>query len=119
MSQAFARVIAVEPSPDTFECLDWNLTQAGCTNVERRNIAIGDAPGFVDMHLDSEQKAKANTGARFMRPGGTIPVETIDSWQLPSLGFLKLDIEGSEYVALRGAKRSAGRWRRGPRRDGT
>lgn len=104
MSGAFEKVIAVEPSHDTFECLTFNLQQAGCANVDCRHLALGDAPGQIAMHLDPVQAEKANTGARFVRPGGDIAVETIDSWNLPSLGFLKLDIEGSEYVALRGAK---------------
>ena len=104
MSGFFARVIAAEPSQDTFEALAWNLQEAGCQNVDTRQVALGDRPGTVQMQLDPEQAQKANTGARFVAPGGSIPVETIDSWALPSLGFLKLDIEGSEPQALRGAK---------------
>lgn len=104
MSGRFRHVIAVEPSPDTFECLTWNLAQAGCANVKCRNVAVGAAAGFVKMSLDADQAARKNTGARFTQPGGSIQVETIDSWALPSLGFLKLDIEGSEFVALQGAK---------------
>ena len=104
MSGVFDRVVAVEPSADTFECLTFNLTKFGCTNVEARNVAIGSAPGFVTMNLDKDNEARANTGARFARDGGTIPVETIDSWHLEDVGFLKLDIEGSEPFALRGAK---------------
>ncbi len=103
MSGRFTKVIAVEPSADTFEALTWNLQQANCTNVECKPVALGDEPGFVTMALSVEQQLKANTGARFTVAGGGIPVETIDSWKLPSVGFLKLDIEGSEYVALRGA----------------
>ncbi len=38
-----------------------------------------------------------------MVAGGTIPVERIDDWRLENLGFLKLDIEGSEPAALEGA----------------
>lgn len=101
MAQSFARVIAVEPSADTCECLLLNLEKVA--NVDVRNVALGDAPGTVRMHLDADQKLRANTGARFTKPGGDIPVETIDSWNLSSLGFLKLDVEGSEYVALHGA----------------
>lgn len=103
MSAHFARVIAVEPSPDTFEALTWNIGHAACSNVECRQVALGDAPGAVRMQLNADQAARANTGARFVEAGGAIPVETIDSWALPSLGFLKLDVEGSEPAALRGA----------------
>jgi FkbM family methyltransferase len=111
LSARFARVITVEPSPDTFECLQWNLAERGCVNVEARNVALGDAPGFVAMTLTDDQRLKANTGARFAVPGGTIPVEQIDTWQLPSLGLLKLDVEGAEYVALRGAEQTLRRCR--------
>jgi FkbM family methyltransferase len=104
MAGVFERVVAVEPSADTFECLDFNMAQFGCTNVARRNVAIGQAPGFVTMQLDKANEARANTGARFTKAGGRIPVETIDSWHLERVGFLKLDIEGSEPFALRGAK---------------
>jgi FkbM family methyltransferase len=103
LSARFARVIAIEPSPDTFECLDYNMTALGCANVERRQVALGAQPGVVSMRLDAPNEARANTGARFAAPGGDIPVITIDSLDLQDLGFLKLDIEGSEPMALRGA----------------
>lgn len=111
MSGRFARVIAVEPSPDTFECLTWNLNHSGCANVHVKNVAVGAEPGFVHMDLTADQAARANTGARFAVAGGSIPVQTIDSWNLPSLGFLKLDIEGSEFVALQGATETLNRCR--------
>lgn len=104
MARQFARVIAVEPSLDTFEALRWNLEQAGCANVDAKNVALGDRPGTVEMTLTPEQAARANTGARYAHPGGSVPVEMIDAWHLPALGFLKLDVEGSEYAALRGAR---------------
>lgn len=111
MADRFREVIAFEPSPDTFEALMWNTR--GRDNIQRVHAALGEQTGFVGMTLDPEQAQKANTGARFVRPDGNsdIPVETIDALNLPSLGFLKLDIEGSEYVALRGAKETLKRCR--------
>lgn len=103
LSGRFQQVIGIEPSPDTREALLHNMQQFGCHNVDVRAIALGDRQGTVEMHLEGRGVELQNTGARFTRPGGTIPVETIDSWNLPSLGLLKLDIEGSEVVALRGA----------------
>jgi FkbM family methyltransferase len=111
MSSRFARVIAAEPSTDTFEALSWNLREFGCANVEARNVALGEGPGSVEMRLDPEQTLKANTGARFVVEGGTIRVEAIDSWNLKTLGLLKLDVEGSEPMALRGAKQTIRRCR--------
>ncbi len=100
MAGFFSRVIACEPSPDTFDCLDLNLRD---TTVERMHVALGASFGSVDMTLLADQAAKGNTGARYVQAGGSVPMVTIDSWALPSLGLLKLDIEGSEYAALQGA----------------
>jgi len=106
LSARFEHVIAVEPSPDTFEALQRNLEAFGCANVDARNIAIGAAPGSVSMMLDGRGAELANTGARYVQGKGTIPMEPIDAWGLPTLGFLKLDIEGSEFAALVGARKT-------------
>lgn len=104
MSGLFDKVIAVEPSPDTFEALSVNLATFGCTNVELHQSALGATAGFVSIApLDPRAEAMKNTGARFVQRGGSIPCERIDDWQLPSCGFIKLDIEGSEPLALTGA----------------
>lgn len=106
MAGRFASVLAFEPSPDTFECLQWNLAEAGLTNVHAVNAALGSQPGFVAMALDAPNEARKNTGARFVRPGGSIPVVTIDSLGLADVGFIKLDVEGSEPAALEGASKT-------------
>ncbi len=111
LSPLFARVIAVEPSDDTWEALCVNMQTFGCVNVELHHAALGAAPGFVRMILDGRGLALQNTGARYVKAGGDIPVERIDDWRLPSLGFLKLDIEGSEPDALDGAKKTINRCR--------
>lgn len=99
----FQQVIAIEPSADTRECLLHNQQAFGWSNVTVKGVALGDVAGTVCMNLDEKGERLKNTGARFVRAGGTIPVETIDSWHLPTLGLLKLDVEGSEPMALRGA----------------
>jgi len=104
LSTRFARVIAVEPSPDTFEALTENLRAFGCANVETKAIALGASHGSVQMILDGKGAAMHNTGARYVMPRGPIRMEPIDAWNLPSLGFLKLDVEGSEPAALVGAR---------------
>jgi FkbM family methyltransferase len=106
MSQRFARVIAVEPSPDTFEALSANVTAFGCTNVELHQAALGSEPGFVSLApLDPRAEALRNTGARYVHesPGATIQRLRIDDWKLDTCGFIKLDVEGSEPLALEGA----------------
>lgn len=100
----FGRVVACEPSPDTAEALEANMRTFACANVEIRRVALGATVGTVDMApLDPRAEAMKNTGARFVQPGNSIPVERIDDWNLPACGFIKLDVEGSEVAALRGA----------------
>lgn len=111
LSSLFARVIAVEPSPDTFAALELNVARFCVGSVQTKACALGAAAGRVSLELDGKNQARKNTGARYVLPGGTIPCETIDSWGLPSLGFLKLDVEGSEPDVLDGALRTLARCR--------
>lgn len=112
LSRAFLRVIAVEPAADTFEALATNMFQFGCANVEMQHCALGKEHGMVEMApLDPRADALKNTGARFVRPGQSVRLVPLDSWVLPTLGFLKLDIEGSEVDALMGARETLTRCR--------
>lgn len=111
MAERFGRVIAVEPSPDTFECLVENMRAFGCSAVEARQVALGAVPGKVSMILDGPQAERKNTGGRYVGPGSDVPQQTLDSWNLESLGFLKLDVEGSEPLVLMGARATLARCR--------
>lgn len=105
LSPRFGRVLAFEPALDTFVCLGRNMDAQGCHNVECLQRALGSAPGWVDMVMDSAETQRGNTGGRFAREAGNGAVErvTIDSLGLERLGFLKLDVEGAEVDALKGA----------------
>jgi FkbM family methyltransferase len=111
LSRLFRQVIAVEPSKDTCEALRKNVTYWGLTNVVVHRVALGREVGLVSMALDREQAARGNTGGRYTAPGGDVPRVTIDSKNVQALGFLKLDVEGSEYAALLGATETLARCR--------
>jgi FkbM family methyltransferase len=111
MSQRFTRVLAFEPSSDTREALTANMEAFGCANVEIHAVALGSSAGVVSMRLDRKGESMKNTGARFVQDGGSIPRITLDSLDLPTLGFLKLDIEGAEVDALLGARQTLARCR--------
>lgn len=111
LAGSFDEVIAVEPAADTYAALCENLRTFRCLNVEPRRCALGAEAGMVSLANDAANLARANTGARHVAPGDEVPLVTIDSWNLSDLGFLKLDIEGSEPMALAGATETIRRCR--------
>lgn len=108
LAGSFRKVIAIEPSPDTCEALRWNIASWGIENVETYNVALGRAVGVATMKLDAKNAERRNTGARYAEVGlgGDVSVVTIDSRNLDAVGFIKLDVEGSELAALEGAIRT-------------
>ena len=116
LAQGAGRVVSFEPSPATAECLRRNLA---------KEIASGQATVLEQGLWDSTTRLSFNTSNR-ENPGGhsiqeqgggdvSVPVVSIDElW--PSLGldrldFIKMDIEGSEVRALRGARETISRFR--------
>lgn len=104
LAQRFTVVEAFEPSTDTFECLQANV--ASLENVTLRQCAIGNRNDWVDMTLDAANRERKNTGARHVTGGGRIQMIPLDSLKLEDVGFIKLDIEGSEPWALEGARKT-------------
>lgn len=89
LSKRFKRVVAVEPS-DLAEQI---------TGAEVVRACLSDQPGECGM-----ADGKHNTGQRHVIPGTGYPVITLDSLMLwPD--FIKVDVEGMEWHALRGAER--------------
>lgn len=103
------RVLAVEPSPATAALLKKHLAWNGCDNVEIVEAAVGDSErevAFAYRPDPTDMGACANSLAYDI--GGkktTVRMTTIDricAGGNPDL--IKMDIEGAELLALRGAK---------------
>ena len=98
------QVIAFEPNPLAFECLRRNM--AGHSHVQCENVGLGDVYSNVSIVIGP------NAGAAHLEGGtGSIPVRLLDSWNLPRLAFLKIDIEGYELRMLKGAEATINRCR--------
>jgi len=97
LARKFQTVYTFEPDPTNFTCLAHNTSDF--ENVVRLQAALG-AGTEPPIQL---ARQTGNCGAHQVRPGGNIPVLTIDSLKLPSCGALLLDVEGYEYHALKGA----------------
>lgn len=92
----FTAVYAFEPAADTFECLERNSPYSG--NIR---AALGDGRGSGRVNAD--ETWPNGTGSRYVTKGDEFPIVTIDGMELSELDFLKLDLEGMEPMAIKGA----------------
>lgn len=98
LARQFSRVVAFEPIEENVQCLALN-----CPSVEIYRAALGAEFGSVC--LARREPHKAYSWQRSDR-GVAVPVMTIDDLQLEDVDLIKLDIEGMEYDALRGARQT-------------
>lgn len=117
-AKRFETVWAFEPIPDIRACLERNVPE----NVIVQPFAVGDRPSVQKMH----QTVK-NAGGSFIFDHPDIPVppsnppsanriidvevRTLDSFDIENVDLIKLDIQGAEYLALRGAEQTIKRWK--------
>ncbi len=105
---AFARqcpaVHAIEPQPQLAE----RLRSWAPANVTVHETAIGDSVGRA--MLGRPDATPGNDGLASLRDGATaadsveVAVTTIDALGLENVGLMKIDVEGFELPALRGAE---------------
>ena len=95
------KVFAIEGHPKTVKHLRGNLDLNQTGNVSVFHSAVGDKKGIV--HFTTQRCDDAN---HVVESGVAVPMFTLDSL-LPDVPvrLLKIDIEGFELFALRGAER--------------
>jgi FkbM family methyltransferase len=98
------RVVAIEPTPR----LAAHLRQAFPT-VDVVEAVASDTVGTAVLHVPSAGPV-VGTSSLAEGAGGTVPLTvrsvTLDSLDLSGVTFIKLDVEGHEMPALRGAERT-------------
>lgn len=116
LSKGRCQVFAFEPDPQNFERLKRNILANGLTNIAPFNIAVGETAGRLQLHRYN----KGNAGRHSLvalHDGEKLPVDVAsldDFWRTHSLPMrpirlLKMDIEGYEFFALRGATQTLSR----------
>ncbi len=114
-----SRVLAFEPLPNAFARLQAALHATfgeAPANVECHHLALGDHQGSITLAMPvldgvaQEQWAStakdyaAHVSARVRVERFTVPMRTLDDFQLADVTAIKLDAEGAEYEILRGAR---------------
>lgn len=106
-----ARVLAVEPASEAFECLQLNIERNGLTNVEPVRAAVGSTARRAMLYRRGFAAANTlyvrdNYGSRFepLERVEVIPLgELFARFLVESCDLLKVDCEGAEYELLLGA----------------
>jgi FkbM family methyltransferase len=110
-------VHAFEPTRATYSLLRYNLTLNRVVNVVAEELAVGDHCGEILFHEGPPGYDVYNTtGELVFTRGATaaqfvtrnVVITTLDKYcqvrSIRKIDFLKLDIEGGEFAALRGAE---------------
>jgi FkbM family methyltransferase len=112
-----AKVIALEITPASIECLRRNLAEeVAAGKVVIYPKGVWDKDDVLTMYVD-ETNFAANTvvGGAGLQPSVQVPLTTIDKvvaeLNLPRVDFIKMDIEGAESNALAGARNTLSRFK--------
>lgn len=98
------RVFAFEPDFENFKQLSENVKLNKCKNVVLENKAVSDRNGRIKFKIEHLKKGESRASKN-----GQISVPTIKLDNYGKIDVLKMDIEGAEIMALRGAKKTLNR----------
>jgi FkbM family methyltransferase len=109
---ANGKVIAFEPAPATFNLLQQtvHINKAGNT-ITTVQKAVGSGPGKTTFFISDNVADNSNSLVSYLGDrsinGIDIEITSIDTvvkeYNLSSIDFIKIDVEGAEYDTLRGA----------------
>ena len=95
-SNLFSKVYAVEPHPINFYCLVHNVCHPYVTKIQ---ACLSDEEGFANIYTEDS----TNWGGFQMVDGNDFWCMKMDSFS-GRVGLIHLDVEGSEYKALKGGE---------------
>ena len=110
---ASGQVHAFEPNPVMFRYLERNAARSPLDNIIVQQAAVADKQGKMEFAIQSEPSISslvpgADQLARAPVQTIAVPVQTLDAYcveyGLEQVDFIKIDIEGAELLAFKGAK---------------
>jgi FkbM family methyltransferase len=108
------KVIAIEPHPESYRYLQKTIEANGLSRVKTFNVALGDRRRKIDLYLTDENKADSRiydvTGQRPKITAEMIGLdELLAENEIDTVQLVKMDIQGSEGLALRGMLKTLAR----------
>lgn len=101
-----ARILAVEPQPDVFDRLTYNIAQNPFHTVKAIACAVADRAGELTLFVDPRNRGESslkivgtNEGAQIKVPAVTL-MDLVRSEGLTCIDAIKLDVEGAEDLIL-------------------
>jgi len=85
-------VIAIEPSPEDYEILIYNINQNHCDNIIPLNVAVSDEEGKIELEFQGQKFTASSKPLRKIINELNIPIDRIK--------FIKMDIEGGEKFVI-------------------
>jgi FkbM family methyltransferase len=109
------KVISFEPDPETFAKLKKHLELNHCENVIAINKGLGKTSGEVFFE-ENEMNSGGNRISPKQQSGNKkISIssldQTIEELNILKIDFIKIDVEGYEYLVLEGAERTIERFK--------
>ena len=101
-----ARILAVEPQPDVFDRLTYNIRQNPFGTVKAVACAVADKAGDLTMFVDSRNRGESSVkivGAGdedTMRVPATTLLNLVQQEGFSRIDAIKLDVEGAEDIIL-------------------
>ncbi|KAB1075182.1 FkbM family methyltransferase [Methylobacterium planeticum] len=103
---ARARILAVEPQPDVFDRLTYNIAQNPFGTVKAIACAVADKAGELTLFIDPRNRGESslrivgtNEGAQIKVPAVTL-LGLVQAEGITRIDAVKLDVEGAEDLIL-------------------
>jgi FkbM family methyltransferase len=102
LAECFDHVYAYEPIRELAECYRQNMTK---NNYHLREIGLSDRSGQLHIRYDATGSQNTHINCSVDHTGTRIiEVETLDQQTLPTVAYIKMDVEGWELPILKGAQ---------------
>ena len=102
-----ARVLAIEPQPEIFERLVYNIRQNSFPSVKALNCAVADRDGEITLFVAPRNRGETSMRIVNSEEGGVeirAPASTLESIvrdeHFDRIDAIKLDVEGAEDLVL-------------------